>query len=63
MVVIVIDQGSLFRSGSKEKIRKGVTEKDLIECVISLTKKLFYNTGSPASKNSPKQGHRGEQKE
>ncbi|MEM4056659.1 MAG: class I SAM-dependent DNA methyltransferase [Thermoplasmatales archaeon] len=48
-VVVVLDQGSLFRGGSEGKIRKGVIEKDLIESVISLPEKLFYNTGAPAS--------------
>lgn len=44
---IVLDQGSLFRSGSEGEIRKRVVEKDLIECVVALPEKLFYNTGAP----------------
>jgi len=43
---IVIDNGCLFR-GSKEKaIRRRIIEEDLIDCVILLPEKLFYNTGA-----------------
>lgn len=58
-VGVVIDNGCLFR-GSKEKaIREVVMEKkDLIECVLLLPEKLFYNTGAPGAiiilnKNKP----------
>jgi type I restriction enzyme M protein len=44
---IVLDQGALFRGGVEGKIRKAVLEEDLIECVIALPQKLFYNTGAP----------------
>ena len=55
---IVLDQGALFRGGSEENIRKQVVEKDLIECVILLPEKLFYNTGASGiimilNKNKP----------
>jgi type I restriction enzyme M protein len=44
---IVLDQGSLFRGASEEKIRKKIIEADLIECVVALPEKIFYNTGAP----------------
>jgi type I restriction enzyme M protein len=44
---IVLDQGVLFRGGAEGKIRKKVVEEDLVECVVALPEKLFYNTGAP----------------
>lgn len=44
---IVLDNGVLFRGGAEGKIRKKIVEKDLVESVISLPEKLFYNTGAP----------------
>lgn len=44
---IVLDNGVLFRGGSEGKIREKVIEADLVECVIALPEKLFYNTGAP----------------
>ena len=44
---IVLDQGALFRGGVESKIRKLVLEDDLIECVVALPEKLFFNTPSP----------------
>ena len=44
---IVIDQGALFRSGKEKEIRKIFIEKDLIEAIILLPEKLFYNTQAP----------------
>jgi len=44
---IVLDNGVLFRGGSEGKIRGKVVEADLVECVIALPEKLFYNTGAP----------------
>jgi len=43
---IVIDNGCLFRGGKEKAIRSAVlSEKhDLVECVIILPEKLFYNT-------------------
>ncbi|MCG2826625.1 MAG: type I restriction-modification system subunit M [Thermoplasmatales archaeon] len=57
---IVLDNGVLFRGGAEGKIRKSVIEKDLIECVIALPEKLFYNTGAPGcvsilNKNKPEE--------
>jgi type I restriction enzyme M protein len=45
-VGIVLDQGALFRGGSEKTVRKKVVDKDLVECVILLPPKLFYNTGA-----------------
>ena len=46
-VGVVMDNGLLFR-GSKEKtIRQKMIEADLIEAVLLLPEKLFYNTGAP----------------
>ena len=44
---IVLDRGSLFRGGSEGKIRAKVIEDDLIEGVVALPEKIFYNTGAP----------------
>ena len=46
---VVIDNGALFRGGKEKVIRSGVIEDDLIECVILLPEKLFYNTGAPGA--------------
>ena len=48
-VAVVLDQGSLFRGNAEGKIREAVIEEDLVECVISLPEKLFYNTGAPGA--------------
>lgn len=55
---IVLDQGVLFRGGAESEIRSKVVENDLVEYVITLPEKLFYNTGSPGcliflNKNKP----------
>lgn len=57
---IVLDQGALFRSGGEGKIRKKVLEDDLVECVVALPEKIFYNTGAPGcliflNKNKPEE--------
>jgi type I restriction enzyme M protein len=57
-VGIVIDNGCLFRSGREKAIRKGIVKMDLLETVILLPEKLFYNTGAPGAilifrKNKP----------
>jgi len=44
---IVLDQGALFRGGAEGHIRKKIVEEDLIECVVALPEKIFYNTGAP----------------
>ena len=48
-VCVVIDNGCLFRGGKEKAIRAGILKDDLIECVILLPEKLFYNTGAPGA--------------
>ncbi len=48
-VAVVLDQGSLFRGNKEGEIRKRIIENDLVECVISLPEKLFYNAGAPSA--------------
>lgn len=48
-VAVVLDQGALFRGNKEGEIRKKVIEADLVECVISLPEKLFFNTGAPGA--------------
>jgi type I restriction enzyme M protein len=47
--VVVIDQGALFRGGREKEIRSKVILADLIEAVILLPEKLFYNTNAPGA--------------
>ena len=44
---IVLDQGALFRGGAEVEIRQKIIEEDLVECVVGLPEKIFYNTGAP----------------
>lgn len=46
---IVLPHGVLFRGSSEGKIREALLKEDLIEAIIGLPEKLFYNTGIPAS--------------
>lgn len=48
-MAVVTPHGVLFRSNSESQIRKGIVEDDLLEAVIGLPDKLFYNTGIPAA--------------
>jgi type I restriction enzyme M protein len=50
-VGIVIDNGCLFRGGKEKAVRSAVLSEgnDLVECVILLPEKLFYNTGAPGA--------------
>jgi type I restriction enzyme M protein len=55
---IVIDNACLFRGGKEGEIRRKIIEADLVECVLLLPEKLFYNTGAPGAivvfrKNKP----------
>jgi len=55
---IVLPHGILFRGGAEGKIRTGILKDDILEAVVGLPSKLFYNTGIPASilivnKNKP----------
>jgi type I restriction enzyme M protein len=45
--VVVIDQGALFRGGREGEIRSKIILSDLIEAIILLPEKLFYNTNAP----------------
>ncbi len=47
-VVVVIDTGAVSRGEREKSIRQKIVEDDLIESVILLPDKLFYNTGAPA---------------
>jgi type I restriction enzyme M protein len=47
-VAVVIDTGAVSRGGREKIIREKIVKDDLIECVILLPEKLFYNTGAPA---------------
>jgi type I restriction enzyme M protein len=46
---IVLPHGVLFRGGSEGRIRTGILKDDILETVVGLPPKLFYNTGIPAS--------------
>jgi type I restriction enzyme M protein len=48
-VGIVLDNGALFRGGKEKNIRKAAVDRDLIDAVILLPEKLFYNTGAPGT--------------
>ncbi|MDD4957352.1 MAG: class I SAM-dependent DNA methyltransferase [Candidatus Omnitrophica bacterium] len=48
-VGVVIDNGCLFRGGAEKIIRTKIVDEDLIECVMLLPEKLFYNTGAPGA--------------
>ena len=60
---VVLDQGALFRGGAEGSIREGVLEDDLVECVVALPEKIFFNTGAPGcliflNKNKPSERKR-----
>jgi len=46
---VVIDNGCLFRGGKEKAIRIGVVNANLIDAIILLPEKLFYNTGAPGA--------------
>jgi type I restriction enzyme M protein len=48
-VGLVVDNGCLFRGGAEKTVRSKVIDKDLVECVMLLPEKLFYNTGAPGA--------------
>ncbi len=45
-VGVILDQGALFRGGKERNIREGIVRADLLEAVILLPEKLFYNTSA-----------------
>jgi len=58
VLATVMPHGVLFRGGQEKIIREGIIKDDLIEAIIGLSPKLFYNTGIPAciiviNKNKP----------
>ncbi|WP_281682041.1 type I restriction-modification system subunit M [Zunongwangia profunda] len=46
---VVLPHGTLFRGSTEGKIRKALLQADLVEGIVGLPSKLFYNTGIPAS--------------
>jgi len=59
-VGIILDNGALFRGSSEKKIREAIIKSDLIEAIVLLPEKLFYNTGAPGvviifNKNKPEE--------
>jgi len=44
----VMPHGVLFRGGQEKIIREGMVKDDIIQAIIGLPSKLFYNTGIPA---------------
>jgi len=46
-VGVVIDSGALFRGGKEKNVRMRIVNEDLVEAVILLPEKLFYNTQAP----------------
>ncbi len=60
IMATVMPHGVLFRGGPEKLIREGIVRDDIIEAIIGLPPKLFYNTGIPAcvvviNKNKPKE--------
>jgi len=58
ILATVMPHGVLFRGNQEKVIREGIIKDDLIEAIIGLPPKLFYNTGIPAciiviNKNKP----------
>jgi type I restriction enzyme M protein len=41
-----MDQGALFRSNSEKVIRQKIVDEKLLDSVILLPEKIFYNTGA-----------------
>ena len=49
VMATVLSNGSLSSNQSGEgEIRKNLVDADLVDCIVSLPKQLFYNTGIPA---------------
>jgi len=44
---VVLDSGALFRGGKEQEIRKAFVKADLIDAIILLPEKIFYNTQAP----------------
>jgi len=59
VMATVMPHGILFRGGQEKIIREGIVKDDLIQAIIGLPSKLFYNVSIPAcvvviNKNKPK---------
>jgi type I restriction enzyme M protein len=59
-MTVIIDTGAASRAGREKAIRAKTVEADLVEAIILLPEKLFYNTGAPGlvivfNKNKPKE--------
>ena len=57
---IVLDSGALFRGGKEQNIRKEFLNHDIIDAVVLLPEKIFYNTQAPGillilNKNKPQE--------
>lgn len=48
-MMMVVSMGALFRGGAEQEIRSHLIEGGLIEAVIGLPEKLFYNTAIPVA--------------
>lgn len=48
-MLMVVSMGALFRGGAEQEIRSHLIEGGLIEAVIGLPEKLFYNTAIPVA--------------
>lgn len=48
MMATIMPHGVLFRGGQEKVIREGIIKDNIIEAIIGLPAKLFYNTGIPA---------------
>jgi len=58
VMATIMPHGVLFRGGQEKIIREGIVKDNIIEAIIGLPAKLFYNTGIPAcvvviNKNKP----------
>jgi type I restriction enzyme M protein len=46
---VVLSNGSLAtQTAAESKIRKGLVDNSLVDCIVALPDRLFYNTGIPA---------------
>lgn len=48
-MMMIVSLGALFRLGAEQEIRSNLVEDGLIDAVISLPDKLFYNTAIPVA--------------
>ncbi len=48
IMATVMPHGVLFRGGQKKIIREGIVKDEIIEAIIGLPAKFFYNVGIPA---------------